>query len=49
MLANNDGKMVRSKLRMAIGLDYPILDPILEELVKESKIKMISGDMIILM
>jgi hypothetical protein len=49
MLANNDGKMVRSKLRMAMGLDYPLLDPILEELVKESRIKMISDDMIILM
>ena len=49
MLASNDGKMVRSKLRMAMGLDYPILDPILVELVKESKIKMISGDMILLM
>ena len=47
MLANN-GKMVRSKLRMDMGLDYPVLDPILEELVKDSKIKIISDDMIIL-
>jgi hypothetical protein len=39
MLANNDGKMVKSKLRKAMGVDYPLLNPTLEELVKESRIK----------
>jgi predicted transcriptional regulator len=40
ILTNNGGKMERSRLRAATGMIYALLNPILEELVKEGRIKM---------
>jgi hypothetical protein len=39
--ANNDGRMERSRLRACTGMRYTLLNPILEELEKEGKIKRI--------
>jgi hypothetical protein len=39
--ANNDGRMERSRLRACTGMRYALLNPILEELEKEGKIKRI--------
>ncbi len=39
MLANNGGKMERSRLRASTGMRYAMLIPILEELVKKGRIK----------
>jgi hypothetical protein len=39
ILTNNGGTMERSRLRAATGMRYALLNPILEELVKESRIK----------
>ena len=39
ILANNGGKMERSRLRARIGIRYALLNPILEELVREGRIK----------
>ena len=39
MLADSDGNMERSSLRRRIGWKYSILDPVLEELEKEGRIK----------
>ena len=43
LLENNGGKMERAFLRRRIGWRYAILDPILEELEKEGKIKVTLG------
>jgi hypothetical protein len=43
ILANNGGKMERSRLRACTGMRYALLNPILEELVREVKIKMTLG------
>ena len=43
ILANNGGKMERSRLRAAAGMRYALLNPILEDLVKEGRIKMTIG------
>jgi len=43
ILANNSGIMERSRLRMRMGMRYALLNPILEELAKEGRIKMIVG------
>jgi predicted transcriptional regulator len=43
ILANNGGKMERSRLRAATGMRYALLNPILDELVKEGRIKMTRG------
>jgi predicted transcriptional regulator len=40
ILANNGGKMERSRLRTCTGMRYALLIPILEELVQKGKIKM---------
>jgi predicted transcriptional regulator len=40
ILTNNGGKMERSRLRAAAGMRYAMLNPILEELAKEDRIKM---------
>jgi hypothetical protein len=40
ILANNGGKMERSRLRASTGMRYAMLIPILEELVREGRIKM---------
>jgi hypothetical protein len=38
-LANNGSKMERSRLRASTGMRYALLNPILEELTREGKIK----------
>ena len=42
ILANNGGKMERSRLRACTGMRYALLNQILDELVKEGKIKSVS-------
>ena len=43
LVADNGGKIERAYLRRRIGWRYAILDPILEELEKEGKIKVTLG------
>ena len=43
ILANNGGKMERSRLSRCIGMRYASLNPILKELAREGRIKMIIG------
>jgi hypothetical protein len=47
ILANNDGTMERSRLRGRMGMRYALLNPILEDLAKEGRIKT-SGDLVFL-
>jgi hypothetical protein len=52
ILANNGGKMERSRLRACTRMRYALLNPILEELAREGRIKMTvgkHGDLISLM
>jgi len=39
LLANHDGKMERSGLRRRRGMRYALINPILEELAREGRIK----------
>jgi predicted transcriptional regulator len=39
ILANNGGKMERSRLRVSTGMRYALLNPILDELMKEGRIR----------
>jgi predicted transcriptional regulator len=39
ILANNGGKMERSRLRAATGMRYALLNSILDELMKEGRIR----------
>jgi predicted transcriptional regulator len=43
ILANHDGIMERSRLRRHMGMRYAILNPILDELAREGRIKMTVG------
>jgi predicted transcriptional regulator len=43
ILVNNGGKMERSRLRTSTGMRYALLNPILDELAKEGRIKMTAG------
>ena len=43
MLENNGGKMERAFLRRRLGWRYAILDPILEDLEMEGRIKVTLG------
>lgn len=43
LLENNGSKMERANLRRKIGWRYAVLDPILEQLEKEGKIKIAAG------
>ena len=43
ILTNNDGKMERSRLRRRMGMRYALLNPILDELAREDRIKIASG------
>jgi hypothetical protein len=43
ILANNGGKMERSRLRAITGMRYALLNPILEELACEGRIKLTLG------
>jgi hypothetical protein len=47
ILAEHGGKMERSRSRAATGMRYALLNPILEELVREGKIR-IAGEIITL-
>jgi hypothetical protein len=42
-LAAHGGKMERSRLRRCMGVEYALLNPILEELARESRIKISVG------
>jgi hypothetical protein len=39
MLANNDEKMEQSRLSASTGMQYALLNPILEELAREGRIR----------
>jgi predicted transcriptional regulator len=43
ILADNGGKMERSRLRARTGMRYAVLNPILEELVIEGRVRIITG------
>ena len=43
ILASNGGKMERSRLRARTGMRYALLNPILEELAREGRIKITVG------
>jgi hypothetical protein len=43
ILANNGGKKERSRLRGRMAMRYALLNPILDELVKEGRIKIVAG------
>jgi len=43
ILVDNGGKMERSRLRARTGMRYAMLNPILEELAHEGRIKMTTG------
>jgi predicted transcriptional regulator len=45
ILSENGGKMERSRLRVRAGMRYALLNPILEELKKEGRIRM-TGDLV---
>jgi predicted transcriptional regulator len=45
ILSENGEKMERSKLRVRAGMRYALLNPILEELKKEGRIRM-TGDLV---
>jgi hypothetical protein len=47
ILSEHGGQMERSRLRRATGMRYALLNPILEELARDGKIR-ISDDMITL-
>jgi len=40
ILVNNGSKMERSRLRRRMGMRYALLNPILEDLAREGRIKM---------
>ena len=43
ILANNGGKMARSRLRASTEMRYALLNPILEELIREGRIRITAG------
>jgi hypothetical protein len=43
ILTNNGGWMERSRLRTCTGMRYALLNPILEEMAKEDRIKVAVG------
>ena len=43
ILANNGGRMERSRLRAATGMRYALLNPLLKELAREGRIKVTAG------
>jgi len=47
ILANNGGKMERSRLRARTGMRYALLNPILDELAKEGRFKLMLEGMTI--
>ena len=49
ILADNGGKMKRSRLRARTGMRYTLLNPILDELVREGRIRLtvsMQGDIV---
>ena len=43
ILSNNGGKMERSRLRARAGMRYALLNPILDDLAKEGRIRIAVG------
>ena len=43
ILANNGGKMERSRLKTCTGMRYALLNPILEELAREGRLRIAPG------
>jgi len=43
ILINNGGKMERSRLRICTGMRYALLNPILDELAREGRIRIATG------
>jgi len=43
ILANSNGRMERSRFRACTGMRYKLLNPLLEELAVEGRIKMTAG------
>jgi hypothetical protein len=43
ILVNNGGKMEQSRLRASAGMRYAFLNPILEELIREGRIRLTLG------
>ena len=43
ILTNNDDRIERSRLRICIGMRYALLNPILDELVREGRIRITPG------
>ena len=43
LLANHAGKMERSRLRRRMGMRYAVLNPILDELAREGRIRITPG------
>jgi len=43
LLANHGGTMERSRLRRRMGMRYALLNPILEKLAREGRIKIAAG------
>ena len=48
ILANNGGRMERSRLRARTGMRYAMLNPILEELAREGRIKITVEEQVVL-
>jgi len=48
ILANNDGKMERRRLRRCVGVRYAVLDPLLAELAREGRIRIEDGQIMAL-
>jgi len=46
ILANHGGKMERSRLRAARGMRYALLNPILDELAREGRIRIDIRDIV---
>jgi hypothetical protein len=43
ILSEHDGQMERSRLRAATGMRYALLDPIIEELARDGRIRIEEG------
>jgi hypothetical protein len=43
LLTNHGGKMERSRLRRRMGMRYAVLNPILDEMAREDRIRITAG------
>jgi hypothetical protein len=46
--SHGEGKMERSRLRASTGMRYALLNPILEELIREGRMR-VSGEIVIVL